>query len=530
MAAAQTASQLEDIEDVDIEPSMTATPANSKAQAQAQDADTDTDANTDLSRAVTDTTPTPHRSNVHVHEHRLCHNPSKLPGLRFVDRGLLQGQNNPPAGLPSLPRSVSPPCSCSARVDSHQDSTTTTGPGPGPDPGTGTDLSTGRTKNSSQGCPQPRLGPASALDPVLQPVALRAGRLPPPPPPPAALAAPSLLHPVTEADETQSPSADGTFTDPAPAIVHRGSRASADKRSLQSIAIASPSEHSPPSQPSSYQAISPAAPISTPIAAKAGRSTSLRINAATTTATSANSSSPLAPRSEVGTDSSRFYTPANRPRARRNSSWDYTSPTARPPTRRNFSWDSTNASSPLYSRANKSTTTDEWAPRQREIILSKLVDLSHFNENTKTFPRRTSSASRPPTSYKPLPSGYATSGRIPPIRSFRSSGSRKSYPPDMNNSSLRYYDDGDEGQGQDQNPRDRSLRALEGRYTNDRSRDNTHPDLDDDVADSENNTADIFLNIAREDSSTFTPRRQTDRGSDDEQSTVVSPICPFIRL
>lgn len=98
----------------------------------------------------------------------------------------------------------------------------------------------------------------------------------------------------------------------------------------------------------------------------------------------------------------------------------------------------------------------------------------------------------------------------------------------MNNSSSRYYDNGEDDYDQDQRSRERSLRALEGRYTNDRSRDVAHADLDDDVAESENNTADIFMNIAREDSSSSIPRRQTNRGSDDEQSTVVSPFCPWV--
>lgn len=94
----------------------------------------------------------------------------------------------------------------------------------------------------------------------------------------------------------------------------------------------------------------------------------------------------------------------------------------------------------------------------------------------------------------------------------------------MSSSSRRYYDDGDEGQDPDQTARDRSLRALEGRYPSDRSRDVAHEDLDDDVADSENNTADIFMNIAQDVPSISTPHRQTGRGSDDEQSAMVSVV------
>lgn len=97
----------------------------------------------------------------------------------------------------------------------------------------------------------------------------------------------------------------------------------------------------------------------------------------------------------------------------------------------------------------------------------------------------------------------------------------------MNHSPSRYYDDGDEYQ--EYNSRDRSLRALEGRYSNDRSRNTGHPNMDhdDDVAESENNTADIFMSIAREDSSTFAPRRNTDQDSDEDQSAGVSSVYSF---
>lgn len=99
----------------------------------------------------------------------------------------------------------------------------------------------------------------------------------------------------------------------------------------------------------------------------------------------------------------------------------------------------------------------------------------------------------------------------------------------MNDSSSRSYDDGDDYQDyHDTSARDRSLRALEGRTSNDWSRDLSPPDADDEVAESENNTADIFMRIAREDSSSI-PRRRTDgRGGggddddDDRNSVVVS--------
>lgn len=537
MAAAQTASELP-LPDVEVLVSSEEVPP-------ATDANTDADADANTHTSVKETTDTSLLHPLHVHKHRLCHNPSKLPGLRFVDRGLLQAQapaqaqDGSPAGHPSLPQSaVSPPCSTG--VDLGQDSTEPTITGPG----------TVRSENSAKGFPQSRLGSVTAVldfsakvvnEPVnsstetpptpLQPPPLL---LPPPPLPqqPLIKASSTLLLPVTEADETQSQSADDTCTETVSTPKQRGRRASLSKRSPQFTSIRSSSEHSPLSQASTYKTAWTTAPVTTPVAAKLGRSASLRITNVHAIPAAANSSSPLAPRSEVGTVSSRYHTPSSRPRPRRTSSWDYTTPISNPPPRRNSSWDSTNTPSPLTSRASKSNNANEWGPGQQENISPKVVSLPISNENNKTFPRRTSSASRPPTSYRPLPSGYATSGRIPPIRSLSLPGSRKSYFTDMNNSFARYYDngDGDRDRDHDLSSRERSLRALEGRYTNDRSHDVAHPDPDDDVAESENNTADIFMNIAREDSSSSIPRRQTDRGSDDEQSTVVSLACPCVSL
>lgn len=505
------------------------------------------DANTNKAVKGIEATDTSLLHPLHVHKHRLCHNPSKLPGLRFVDRGLLQAQvqalatDGSPAGHPSLPQSaVSPPCATG--VDFRQGPTEPTITSPG----------TVRSENSTHDFPQSRLGSVTAvLDPsakvVNEPVNCSTDDdthplpklqppLPPPPLPPHQPHQPlkasssTQLLPVTEADETQSQSADDTCTEPVSTPSHRGRRASLSKRSPQFTPIRPSSEHSPLSQASTYKTAWTAAPVTTPVAAKLGRSASLRITNVHATPAAANSSSPLAPRSEVGTVSSRFHTPSSRPRPRRTSSWDYTTPASNPPPpRRNSSWDSTHTPPPLTSRASKSNNANEWGTGQQESCISpKIVSLPISNENNKAFPRRTSSASRPPTSYRPLPSGYATSGRIPPIRSFSLPGSRKSHFTDMNNSFARYYDNGDNGRDHDLSSRERSLRALEGRYTNDRSQDVTHPDHDDDVAESENNTADIFMNIAREDSSSSAPRRQTDRGSDDEQSTVVSSACPCI--
>lgn len=96
----------------------------------------------------------------------------------------------------------------------------------------------------------------------------------------------------------------------------------------------------------------------------------------------------------------------------------------------------------------------------------------------------------------------------------------------MSGSSYRYYDDG--ADYRDTNHRDRSLRALEGRSGSDWSRDIAPPDADDEVTESENNTADIFMRIAREDSSSSLPRpKPQGRGEEESSNTVVSPGNPF---
>ncbi|KAI1281360.1 hypothetical protein F5Y07DRAFT_386707 [Xylaria sp. FL0933] len=107
------------------------------------------------------------------------------------------------------------------------------------------------------------------------------------------------------------------------------------------------------------------------------------------------------------------------------------------------------------------------------------------------LPKTLQRATKPPVSYRPRTSisGSGTGASIPPIRSFRSSGERRSLVLDMNLRTSRNLDGGDDSG--DSNHRDRTLRALEGRRGDER------PDGDD--------SGDLFLKIAREDSSQRTP-------------------------
>ncbi|KAI1417582.1 hypothetical protein F5Y13DRAFT_60048 [Hypoxylon sp. FL1857] len=136
-------------------------------------------------------------------------------------------------------------------------------------------------------------------------------------------------------------------------------------------------------------------------------------------------------------------------------------------------------------------TSRESAHGQRELLLPKTI------QRTATDGRRSSVARRPPVSYKPsVSSGTSgTTASIPPIRSFRSSGERRSLVLDMNLRSMRGYD-GSDDYG-DSNHRDRTLRALEGRRFDDASQ-ITPPDSAGDRPDGDDN-GDLFLKIARED-------------------------------
>ncbi|OHE92016.1 hypothetical protein CORC01_12707 [Colletotrichum orchidophilum] len=152
-------------------------------------------------------------------------------------------------------------------------------------------------------------------------------------------------------------------------------------------------------------------------------------------------------------------------------------------------------------------TTKDWAQGQRELILPKTLQNS-----SPTDEKRKSIASRPPVSFKATTASTSTASvRVAPIRSFRSSGSRRSLGLDSSTSTMRSFDFGDDYA--DSNQRDRTLRALEGRRDDDYSQ--MTPPLS---ADADDTTGDVFMKIARQE-----PSR---RGSGDiapaEQPSAIS--------
>lgn len=313
------------------------------------------------------------------------------------------------------------------------------------------------------------------------------------PPPPLLrrlLPPPSTLSPVTETNDPNSASSQHQDTsDDSP------------------HSIVSHFEESPKSRSSTNNTVSTSAPITPPTATNRKRSVSFHGDGPTSTP-------PDTTRSQTDVDSPSFWTPASRPRTRRASS-SRASSLARSPS----------ASRSFRESQSPGSATKALAHDQQELRSPTDTHGSPPDEIAR-LQRRRSSASRPPSSYKPI-TGASVPGRptIPPIRSFRSSDSRRSIQIDMNGSSSRSYGDGDDYH--DPHARDRSLRALEGRFINDSHRETS---ADDEVTESENNTADIFMRIAREDSSSSLPRRRLDgRGEDDQNSVVVSnvhyPLC-----
>ncbi|GKT43996.1 uncharacterized protein ColSpa_04177 [Colletotrichum spaethianum] len=132
-------------------------------------------------------------------------------------------------------------------------------------------------------------------------------------------------------------------------------------------------------------------------------------------------------------------------------------------------------------------TTKDWAQGQRELLLPKTLQNS-----SPTDEKRKSVASRPPVSFKPTAASTSTTSvRVAPIRSFRSSGSRRSLGLDTSTSTMRSFDFGDEFV--DSNQRDRTLRALEGRRDDDYSQ--MTPPLS---AEADDTTGDVFMKIARQ--------------------------------
>lgn len=170
------------------------------------------------------------------------------------------------------------------------------------------------------------------------------------------------------------------------------------------------------------------------------------------------------------------------------------------------------------------TPTAEWTPQgQRELLLPKRLSQSSSSDESRYSP-----SYRPPVSYKPPATsstaqlGASAPVRVPPIRGFRSSGSRRSLVLDMN-FRPRPFDLGEE---YPDTSNDQTLRALEGRYGDDALQ-MTGSSPGRRRGSGADDAGDVFLRIAREEP---TRRFGGDTIPDDAQSSVVSSATAHVSV
>lgn len=146
--------------------------------------------------------------------------------------------------------------------------------------------------------------------------------------------------------------------------------------------------------------------------------------------------------------------------------------------------------------------------RRELLLLKRLSGSSSSDEN------RQPSSQRPPVSYRSTNKRHSiqpanlTPGKVPPIRSFRSSGSRKSLTQDMNFTSRPY----DLGESYATSPEDQTLHNFGGRQAY------GGVPLNNGGAGRQDDGGDVFLRIARDEP---TRHLRDEDVMDDTQSTVV---------
>lgn len=317
---------------------------------------------------------------------------------------------------------------------------------------------------------------------------------------------PTPVSPASAApDPSPSPSPSRPQSEPLAAQETTHNTPQQDLRA--SVADDSPPLHDSHSRPQARQQFAPATTTASP-------------PATTTTTSSPPSSTPPADYLDQARG------PTSNPQSPADSAAQVLSPSTdvavrpqarRPPALRSFSLSSTPAGpSPASKNTHRRSAADlalglavlspdksslDSPSGQRELILPKTLSQSNSPEE-----RRASLHRSPPVSYRPPINATAAQStaappvRVPPIRAFRSSGSRKSLGLDMNlNFNTRPYDSIDDVSDLNH---DRTLRALEGRFepestqlsppalTGPNSARHENPDGDD--------TGDVFLKIARE--------------------------------
>lgn len=154
------------------------------------------------------------------------------------------------------------------------------------------------------------------------------------------------------------------------------------------------------------------------------------------------------------------------------------------------------------------------SPGHRELLLPKrLSNSSSSDESRRATSYGPSISYKSTTKRHSVQPGSLTPGRVPPIRSFRSSGSRKSLTKDMN-FTPRPYDLGDNYENHERYGNDDTLRGLDGRCGQD-----DFQALPKEDSDQQDDNGDVFLRLAREEP---TSALREEDAADDSQSSVVS--------
>ncbi|OHW91576.1 hypothetical protein CSPAE12_09881 [Colletotrichum incanum] len=405
------------------------------------------------------------------HAHRLSHNSSKLPAFRFAD--LHKQHQSPRLVLPSLLQPI-PPSPVSPKSEPVSNETQSAASA-----GTVTDIDIGIGITTATDTASPTTLPTTSdLQEHQQP-----------------------QHNNAESD-TSSPQQD---TRPTSLRLIHDRRPSHRQLSQLSPRISSPIHELPESPPklsprsraSTYQTASQSIPANTVVSSK-------RPASYPDSPIVVQSFPPHGDVSESKTSALPTRLQTRRAAASRSCESNATD-TKSPPIETDPTHPSDTTDDSLQSPADR--TTKDWAQGQRELLLPKTLQNS-----SPTDEKRRSVASRPPVSFKATATNTTTTSvRVAPIRSFRSSGSRRSLGLDSSTSTMRSFDFGDEFA--DSNQRDRTLRALEGRRDDDYSQ--MTPPLS---AEADDTTGDVFMKIARQE--------PTRRGSGDvapaEQPSAIS--------
>lgn len=479
------------------------------------------------------------------HTHRQNHNSSKLPTFRSAD--LL---NN--GSMSGKPRASALPTVQHCAPDS--------APIPGaagPTPGQGPGLATAPERGTPQGPGQREGSIPPVTDPHHNPPINSAAT-------PAAPGRQSVLHPkqpetpaVAASESTRLPRTRASTFIPSPAAApsstptNNGASSSTTKNqpakrtlttkrssSLPTTSISGVQQHvSPPdnSRVNYSSATSPSAPQSSAPPAPAPASSTTVVpqpadsHATTTTITTA-ATAETAAKPETSTEPASF---SRSHQARRPPLSFGGEPSPNPSTsvgtqrRHTFEGAQDN-------RASTDRATKHWSSGsgQRELLLPKSLGSTSSDEKSPSVSRRP-----PPLSYRPPPSlsasqSPATSAsasptvttpiRVPPIRSFRSSGSRRSLVIDPASRQRALEGSGDEAGNMDS--REDTLRALEGR-SDDYTGRAPHSGSARPSGGDGDDTTDMFLNIAHEES--IRPSIENSPGAVEDHGPIVSSTPPY---